>query len=335
MKVHSLKLISIIAFAALSQGCNYQMSKGGSVDGSSYGIGTNSVSEQKALGVLATNCASCHAGSPGAGGVSNILNVPSILSAGLVIPGNPSGSPVMSAIERGVMPPSGPLSAADQAIIRDWIAGGGSGSPGTPTNPPTTATPLPPSPVTGSLEQKAVAILQNNCFACHGTIASGGIDGINNPSHLISIGAVIAGSATTSKIYDAISKNRMPPSGALAAADQSIIADWINQGAKTPAPGTVVPAPTPIPLAGNFKSLNANIFMPKCVTCHGATSASGGIRLDSYTSVLKYVNKTTPSQSKVYSATKGGDMPPSPNPKLSAGELSAILSWITAGALNN
>lgn len=182
-------------------------------------------------------------------------------------------------------------------------------------SPPLLGGSLPPSPVTGTLEQKAVAILQNNCFVCHG--------------------AVVPGSAVTSKIYDSISKNRMPPAGALSAADVSIIADWINQGAKAPAPGSVAPAPTPIPLAGTFASISANILMPKCVACHSATVAKGGVRLDSYLQVMKYVSKTQPAESKLYTIIKSGEMPTPPTPWLNSAELSAILAWIGAGALKN
>ena len=82
-------------------------------------------------------------------------------------------------------------------------------------------------------------------------------------------------------------------------------------------------------------SLNANIFAPKCVGCHGPTNATGGIRLDTYANVFKRVNVGSPTSSKVYSITRSGEMPPRPAAMLSTAETNAILAWVQGGALNN
>jgi mono/diheme cytochrome c family protein len=82
-----------------------------------------------------------------------------------------------------------------------------------------------------------------------------------------------------------------------------------------------------------FKFISANILVPMCVACHKSGGASGGYAFDTYTSTLKAVVAKSPSTSPLYTATKGGKMPP--GGALSAAQLKDISDWITAGALNN
>ena len=229
------------------------------------------------------------------------------------------------------MPPGGALSQADKDILRGWIASGAAA----PSIPPTTlpAATNPPTSATGTLEEQAVTILQNHCYTCHGSTTSGGLSNINNPASLISGGWITPGTPSTSRVYDAISKGRMPPNGMLASSDISIISDWITQGAK--APSNQPPPPATIPLTATFSGINANIIQPKCVSCHSATLGRGGIRLYSYNLVMKYVKPGTANSSKLFSITNKGEMPPKPNTLLNAQELKAISDWINSGAPNN
>ena len=71
----------------------------------------------------------------------------------------------------------------------------------------------------------------------------------------------------------------------------------------------------------------------RCNSCHGGTSPSGGIRLDSYNEVSKYVKTGSligsVNQTSVYSPMpKGGG-------KMSACDINKIQNWIASGTLNN
>lgn len=301
---------------------------------SSVIVGSNEA-ETKALTVLQNNCASCH-GTSGLGGVSQITNPQALYTANLIVPGDADASLLVQVIENNSMPPSGPLSAADKALVRDWIAAmtGPPNSTGSPAPAPAPMpAPAPPIAGAGTLETRAITILTNACFACHGTANAGGVNMINNAQHLVTVGLVIPGNAAGSPLYSSISSGRMPPSGPLAAADVAVIAEWINAGARAPA-GALPPTPAPIPLAATYRSIQANILGPKCVSCHGAVQARAGVRLDSYAAVLRTVSVGNPNNSELFESVDDGDMPQG-GPRLSNAELNAISQWIANGALNN
>lgn len=71
----------------------------------------------------------------------------------------------------------------------------------------------------------------------------------------------------------------------------------------------------------------------KCNNCHAGISPSGGIKLDSYTEVSKYVENGSLmgsiNHTSSYSAMpkNGGKLPPC--------EIQVIQDWVDAGALNN
>lgn len=305
------------------------------------GAGTDPVVEQQAMGILAARCASCHSGA-GAGGVGQIMDVAHLIATGLIVPGAPGLSPIILSEEAGRMPPGQPLSAAEQATLRQWVAG----NPVNTANPgaiiPPVSVPAPPTVVSGTLEQKAITILQNACYSCHGTAAAGGLNQITDAAYLKTAGQVVPGNALGSKLYQrmlggtaAMPLPMMPPAGKLNAADLSLIADWINAGAAAPAPGTTSPPPTLPPLAATYASIQANILGPKCIACHGPTLAKSGVRYDSYTLTLATVRKTLPLDSKLFTECKSGNMPPTGTPKLTSNELDVLSAWITAGAANN
>lgn len=332
------KCLTLVILVFLSSGCVRMIQSG--KDDSNAALSSSSVNladpvavKNQAMQILANNCTGCHGASTGPAGIFNLLDTNHLLSSGLIIAGQPDNSLLIQSIEAKRMPPSGPLNAADQQVLRAWIAGGAQAPTIVPVVTPNP--PAAPTPLTGTLEQNAVTILQTTCYSCHGTIASGGISQINDPAHLISAGLITPGNATTSTIYDAIVKGRMPPGKMLNSADINVIKDWINAGATSPAVGSMPPPPPPIPLAANFKSLDANVFQPKCVACHSATLAKDGVRIDTYTNVLKYVVKGNASQSKIYKISRDGEMPPRPNPVLTSEELMYLSQWINSGATNN
>ena len=185
-----------------------------------------------------------------------------------------------------------------------------------------------------NLLSQAMTIINANCVSCH-TSASGplGVYGLTDINHLVSSGLVIPGQPTQSSLYNAIAAGRMPPAGRLSSADEILIQDWIL-GGSGPAPGGTTTTTLPLPTVATFSSLEHNVFQPRCVGCHSSFSAAGGFAFDSYSGVMRAVNKTTPSSSKIYTITTSGAMPPS-GPRLTSQEESLILQWIQAGALNN
>lgn len=194
-----------------------------------------------------------------------------------------------------------------------------------------------PAPVTGNtLQAQAITLLQNKCYACHGTVASGGISQINNPDSLIASGVLIAGNPDGSAIYTAAVAGRMPiGSSVLTATELDILRQWIAAGAQKPTDSTSVSAPVQIPLTASYASIQANIITPKCIYCHSGSTAKDGVKLDSYTAVKNYISSTSPSRTKLYSITASGEMPPRPDVGLTTNELKVLGDWITAGAPNN
>jgi hypothetical protein len=89
-----------------------------SKDGGASDAGGSVSFSKQILPLLTTNCGSCHTGSnPNAG-----INVGSYSTV------KSSANSINSAIQNGIMPPSGPLSSSDKQLMQSWI------SAGTPNN---------------------------------------------------------------------------------------------------------------------------------------------------------------------------------------------------------
>lgn len=71
----------------------------------------------------------------------------------------------------------------------------------------------------------------------------------------------------------------------------------------------------------------------RCNGCHSGTSPSGGIKLNTYSEVIKYVN----DGSLIGSIEHRSGFSPMPKngSKMSACQIQEIQSWIDAGALDN
>lgn len=93
----------------------------------------------KAQTMLQTYCSSCHgADSPGRGGFKAVLDVPTLISSGKIIPKNAEGSPLYKRLASRAMPPADVQKRpadADIQLINDWIGCGApdwnGSSPGT------------------------------------------------------------------------------------------------------------------------------------------------------------------------------------------------------------
>jgi uncharacterized membrane protein len=143
---------------------------------------------------------------------------------------------------------------------------------------------------------------------------------------------VIAGKATSSKIYAEMANGSMPPRGygTMTQAQKDIVAKWINQGAKNLScnPNFGKCDTTNI----TFAAIVQPIVQNKCQGCHSGTSPSGGLALTNYTQVSASV-KTGKFWGTI--AQLAGFSPMPVGSKLQTCELDKINAWIKRGALNN
>lgn len=96
-------------------------------DGVDTGIVTADALERdvlatSALGILTRDCGSCHAGSERAGGVGSIDDIDSLVSSGLIVPGNAALSPLFDSVRAGRMPPAGVRSRP--SVGEQWLLEG-------------------------------------------------------------------------------------------------------------------------------------------------------------------------------------------------------------------
>jgi hypothetical protein len=91
-------------------------------------------------------------------------------------------------------------------------------------------------------------------------------------------------------------------------------------------------------LAATYTSIAQNIFQPRCVSCHGAQTASKGVDLSTYAKALGTgsIVPGNPAASTTYQDVANGSMPKGAGSSpLSAAEIKALNDWIAAGAPNN
>jgi mono/diheme cytochrome c family protein len=152
-----------------------------------------------------------------------------------------------------------------------------------------------------------------NCASCHGTDARGtpGAPGIRH---------VPAG-----EISEAVREGEggMPVFPGLSRDDVLALAAFLAdpEAAAPPPPPPLPPPPpgTPVTYAGRVKAiLDAN-----CASCHGGTSPTAGVRLNTYAGA-------STNASRALAAVQAGRMPPSG--PLAAADAQALADWVAAGA---
>ena len=111
-------------------------------------------------------------------------------------------------------------------------------------------------------------------------------------------------------------------------------------GASTPAAPQPPPGTTPAPSSqATFSSLYANIFAPRCLSCHNPGNMNGNVDLTSHQSIMNSQHQNLvvpgdPLRSDLNNAVATNRMPKN-GPPLSAAEKLAIFTWIQQGAQNN
>lgn len=183
-------------------------------------------------------------------------------------------------------------------------------------------------------EQTLFPVLRTNCAACHGT----------NQAPLHSVANVISSHTTvlsysladlktpaSSPFFLKINSGHQGFPQSVAMEILAAITAWSDQ---LSAAGGVVPDVPVIVLEATYASIRKLILEPKCISCHGADLARGGVRYDSYANTMQTVKAGDPMDSSFYNEVASGNMPRSA-PSLVANELAVISQWITNGALNN
>jgi hypothetical protein len=196
--------------------------------------------QQRVEEILKASCVSCHAGDHAAGKLRLDTFENMALGGALgpvVVHGNSAQSSLVQRVtttDRALrMPPAGaPLSAAEVAVLKQWIDSGAVGVP-------------KPKPVDFAADIQP--ILQKNCFGCHsGTQPKSQLrldakaaalkGGLGGP-------VIVPGKSVESRLLHRIEgkggEQRMPLKGdPLKPAEIATLRAWIDQGANWPAPAT-------------------------------------------------------------------------------------------------
>jgi hypothetical protein len=88
-------------------------------------------------------------------------------------------------------------------------------------------------------------------------------------------------------------------------------------------------------ITADFATINAMIFVPKCLSCHKPPSPGGSYDMSSYATIISggRLVSFNPSTSKLYTMMVAGTMPPGGG--LTQAELQAVSLWITNGIKND
>lgn len=184
------------------------------------------------------------------------------------------------------------------------------------------------------LQEKAMGVINNRCVKCHNsTAASGGIGYLDDVNSLLYYRMIVPRDPGSSILYQVIQDGSMPPSQPLTQTEVATITTWINEGFNGATPVVTAPPAAPTTtLEPKFSGISANIFTNKCLGCHSAAKAFGGVNLSTYTSTKNYVVNGVPDSSALYTALlPGGAM----SGKATQAEIGVIRDWILAGAQNN
>lgn len=167
------------------------------------------------------------------------------------------------------------------------------------------------------------------CTSCHGT--SGGVNlesYVEVVKHLPEI---------KNSVFVTLS---MPKKDFLSDEEKRLLWNWIQMGAPLQAQDPASEPPASEPIAATYESINKNIFIPKCVTCHSAGNSAWQVLLtkqELLDSPLELVLPGNPDESGLLIAVGRTDkkrMPPEKDgySALKSEEIEAIRKWIADGA---
>ncbi len=174
------------------------------------------------------------------------------------------------------------------------------------------------------------AVLVPKCTACHGS--SGGVS-LETYSDVL---------RALPKIKESVFiAQTMPKKDFLTDDEKRLLWNWIEMGGPLQAQKPGEEPQLPEPIKATYVSINKNVFIPKCVTCHSAGNSAWQVllsRQELLDSPLELVLPGNPDESGLVLAIERTDhkrMPPEKDgySALKADEIAAIRKWIEDGAL--
>lgn len=236
--------------------------------------------QKEILPIFQNSCGTtgCHGGTGGEGGYV-FTDYASIMKA--ITPGNADKSKAYQAITSTfqLMPPDNALPADKRTLIRLWIEQGAKETTcGTTGDNGSTKS----GTLWACYDRDIQPILMSSCAVsgCHD--ATTHKEGYDFSSYSNTLKAISAGNPGSSKLYKVItasasSEDFMPPKpySGLSKAATDTIYSWIKRG------GLNEECASPCDTTGTvgFTSHIKSIIDLSCVSCHGATNPSGGIKL--------------------------------------------------------
>ena len=165
------------------------------------------------------------------------------------------------------------------------------------------------------------------CVSCHGE--SGGVNLESYSEILKSLDLVKQSVFFTQS---------MPKNNFLTQEEKRLLWNWIDMDAPQQAQDPISEPPWPEPVQANYESINKNIFIPKCNSCHSTGNTGGRILLtkeDLLNSPMELVLPGNPDESGLVIAVERDDkkrMPPEKDgyAGLKDEEKIAIRKWIEA-----
>ena len=181
------------------------------------------------------------------------------------------------------------------------------------------------SPISYSKVHQAIFI--PHCIKCHGD--SGGV----NLESYSSVKANLSRIQKTVFVDRTMPKNNSP----LGATEKQLLQDWIQVGSpekgdpEEPSPAASFvpnpvnsPVPPPDPSRLSYSAVREKVILPRCVSCHGN---SGGINLETYSSIKENLARITIATLLEKSMPKGSPLAPD--------EAILLSQWIKAGSPEN
>jgi cytochrome c5 len=262
-----------------------------------------------------------------------------------IVPGDPRGSKLYQVITdingETMMPPDIPLSKEVRSTIQVWIAQGAietscdTGNGGSNPPPPATNDSI-------CFVQDILPLFLSNCAmsSCHDGLSQGEEDNLYALNSYTTIRAhVVPFEPSRSPVYSAVTgsgEEFMPPApkSPLTNAQKELMRKWIADGAlNSDCPDATCDTVNPIQFAAQVKP----IIDSYCVSCHNASSSSGGVNLNGYDQVKKYAemlrNGTPLLVGTIRHKSGFKAMPPSTT--LDECSIRKIELWINQGKLNN
>lgn len=184
-------------------------------------------------------------------------------------------------------------------------------------------------------ETDILPIFQSYCAksGCHDAATASDNYVLDTYNNIISRG-INPGNAADSKIYEVLVEDgddRMPqqPNDPLSAAQISLVAQWINEGAQNTTGCAPVCDSSSFTYNGNVRP----ILQTHCLGCHSGLAIDGGfVPLDTYDGVKEVVN----SNLLMPAIEQTGTFPmPKNGAKISDCKITIIRKWIESGAPNN